>query len=382
MIPILAIARATILELRRQRLMLVPIIGIVLSLLVLGAALLLSDGDLDLQVNDAELAALVSGIGAAIAGTIYAAIVGSGLIAREITAGTMLMLAARPIGRWQIIAGRVLGSSAFLLGVLLFVCTSYGLVAMLTSGSIAPFDEPFLAFTFGAPAILLGLTFGIACSVQGKATAATGTAIGILLFAWSVGMYAEEWRDEQHQRSFLTEDVRSEIDSNDAIVGPIALAIGRALPFWVYTKAAENTIEDHERYQYDADYQRVLEAPVDTTKRDGAFAYGMATPAASGSVAPTDPAAPAMIDPATGLPIDMESGELPPLPDKPDARAFDCAEYGGARCFLGYKDAWRVKRFEQVKPMDEGLGLLLAWLAIPFWMGIAMLLLHRRRDLA
>ena len=400
MIAILAIARATILELRRQRLMIVPVIGIALSLVVLGAALLLSDGDLHLQESDAELAALVTGIGAAIGGTIYAAIVGSGLIAREITAGTMLMLAARPIGRWQIIAGRVLGSGVFLLGVLLFVCISYSLVSMVTSGSTAPWDEPFIAFAYGAPAMLLGLTFGIACSVQGKATAATGTAIGILLFAWAVGIYAEEWRSERHDRTFLTDEVRDEMESNDAVVGPAALLLARALPFWVFTKAAEQAVERHERYQYDESYQRELDAPVDTTKANGVgYAYGMATPeiapvpgdptvpsptdpSTSATVGPTPDQAVA-VDPATGLPIDGpdDLAQLLKRPDKPDQEAFNCSKYGGAECFLGYKEAWRVKSFERVQPIHEGLGLLLAWLAIPAWMGIAMLLLHRRRDL-
>lgn len=388
MIAIYAIARSTVLELRRQRLMIVPIIGIALSLVILGAALLLSDGDLQLREQDAELAALATGIGAAIGGTIYAAIVGSSLIAREIGAGTMLMLAARPIGRWQIIAGRVLGSGCFLLGVLLFVCACYSLVAMVTSGSLAPWNEPFVAFAYGAPAMLLGLTFGIACSVQGKATAATGTAIGLVLFAWAVGMYAENWRDEQHKRSYLTEQVREEIDSNDAIVGPAAVGVARLLPFWVFTRAAEGAIERHERYQYDESYRDQLDAPVDTTRSNG-MGVGYAT--AGPLPAPTDPNGAALpapdptlddsptIDPATGL---VGPGEPRKLPDKPDQSAFNCAEYGGAECFLGYKDAWKVASFEPVKPIHEGFGLLFAWLAIPVWMGIAMLLLHRRRDLA
>jgi hypothetical protein len=382
MIAILAIARSTILELRRQRLMIVPIIGILLSLVVLGAALLLNDGDLQLKEQDAELAALATGLGAAVGGTIYAAIVGAGLIAREISAGTMLMLAARPISRWQIIAGRVLGSGAFLLAVLLFVCLCYSLVAVVTSGSVAPFDEPFIAFVHGAPAVLLGLTFGIACSVQGKATAATGTAIGIMLFAFFVGFYAQEWRDEQHKRSFLTEQVRDKIDSNDGIVGPAGLAVVRALPFWVFTQAAGNAIDRHERYQYSDSYERSLEGPIDTTRSDGmSLAYGVAAPASAGG--PTDPATPAApaIDPVTGLETDASFPERVKLPDDPGPEAFDCAEYGGARCFLGYKNAWKVKEFDRVKPLHEGLGLLLAWLAIPAWMGIAMLLLHRRRDL-
>ncbi len=402
MIAILAIARATVLELRRQRLLIVPIIGVLLSLVVLGAALLLNDGDLQLKEQDAELAALATGFGAAVGGTIYAAIVGAGLIAREIGAGTMLMLAARPIGRWQIIAGRVLGSGAFLLAVLLFVSLCYSIVAMATSGSTAPFDEPFIAFAYGAPALLLGLAFGVACSIQGKATAATGTAIGIVLFAFFVGFYAESWHDERHQRSFLTDEVRGKIDNDDALVGPAALGLVRALPFWVFARAAGSALDEHERYQYDDAYQRSLEAPIDTTRSNGmGMAYGVATPTYgtgttdtnAGAGPEADPAAgeesPApMIDPATGEVVapampapDMLDPSRVKLPDEPGEEAFDCAEYGGAQCFLGYKDAWRVKKFERAEPLYEGLGLLLAWLAIPAWMGIAMLLLHRRRDL-
>ena len=104
MIAIYAIARSTFIELRRQRLMIVPLVAIALSLIGLGATLLLEGGDVNIDPEEAELAALISGVAASIGATIYAIIVGSGLIAREIVSGTMLMLAARPIGRWQIIA--------------------------------------------------------------------------------------------------------------------------------------------------------------------------------------------------------------------------------------------------------------------------------------
>jgi hypothetical protein len=364
-IPVLAIARATVIELRRQRLMIVPAIGIVLSLVVLGAALILADGDLSLRDEDAELAALSAGIGAAMAGTVYAIIVGSGLIAREIVGGTMLMLAARPIGRWQIILGRVLGAGAFLLAVLLGVCLSYSLVAMVTSGSTAPFDEPFQSFGVGAPAVLLGLCFGIACSVQGKATAATGAAIAIALFAWSVGIYAQDWRDEHHERSFLTEDVRDEIDSDNPVIGRGALAVARALPFWVFTQAAITQVDDHESYQQLPGWEDPDR--VDTTKPSGMTGFATAVPVDPNVALPNGPG-----------PIGLEDLDLP---DEPTEEAFDCSEYGGADCFLGYRDAWTVKEFERAQPMDRGVGLLFAWLAIPLWIGIAMLLLHRRRDL-
>ena len=365
MSAVLAIARATVLELRRQRLLIVPIIGFVLSLVVLGAALVLTDGNLDLRDDDAEVAALVTGIAACVGGTVYALIVGAGLIAREIVAGTMLMLAARPIGRWQIIAGRALGSAAFLLAVLLAVCTSYALVAALASGSTAPLDEPFVAFIYGAPAVLLGLCFGIACSIQGKATAATGTAIGLVLFAWSVGIYADDWRTERHERSFLTEEVRDRIDSNDAIVGPAATGVARALPFWVLMRAALDAVDDRERYQYGGPLGRGERI---YPKRQGAAIYGMTT------ARPVDPGA--MDAPAGVAPMQPRR-----LPADPPAAAFQCAEYGGASCFYGYENAWRVDSYRASRPMHEGVGLLLAWLAIPAWVGVAMLLLHRRRDL-
>ncbi len=376
MTAILAIARSTFVELRRQRLMIVPLIAVALSLIGLGGTLLLSEGSVDIASNEAELIALMTGFAASVGATLYAIIVGSGLIAREIVSGTMLMLAARPIGRWQIIAGRVLGAGVSLLGVLVFVCASYSVISVLTTASLAPWDEPFVALVYGAPAVLLGLTFGVACSVQGKATAATGTAMAIALFAFGVGVYAEDWRKERYARSFLTQDVQDQIDSNDAVVGPWALASTRALPFWVFARAVITSIEDHEKYQYDDQYKAQLDKPIDTTTPNYGYMsmYGPAVPA---------PAT------ATGLPADATTGpgappatfENPKRPDNPDAAAFRCAEYGGAECFLGYRNAWRVKEYKPVRPMDSGAGLVMAWLAIPFWLGVAMLLLHRRRDL-
>lgn len=353
MTPILAIARATLPELLRQRLLLVPVIGVVLTLLLLAGALVVTDGPIELERAQAEQVAWGAGIAASLGAAVYGLIIGASLIAREIADGTLLMLAARPIGRWQIVAGRVLGAAAFLTGALVATGAVYGIVAAVVSGMAAPLDEPLVAIAVTLPGVLFALCVGTAFSIQGRATAAIGSAVAVSLFALVVSSYASQWRAEQHRRAYLVEAVQSRLGDHQPVVGRAAGALTRILPFGVFAAHAQHTFFDRfdEQLPEGSGDERV-----DTTRRGG---YGGPVP----------------VTPA-GEPQEPER-----LPDMPDAEAYQCAEYGGAQCFLGYRDAWTRRYIPPPPHLHERTSVALAWLALPLWLGIAMLLLWRRRDL-
>jgi hypothetical protein len=368
MIAILAIARSTILEMRRQRLFIVPIIGVALSLLTIAAILLLNDEATDLLSREAEIAAFTASVAAMFGATLYATIIGSSLIAREISGGTMLMLAARPIGRAQIVLGRALGAAAFLLVSTVVVCLAYGVLASLLSTSIAPLYEPFRALVVGGPAILLGLAVSLAFSVQGKATAATGSAIAVCSFALFVGFYAQDWRADQHLRSYLTDDVREQTEPSGRLIGPAAWLVARAIPFTVFAVSSTTALDDRYTDTYDGYEAPDRTKPIQTDRADGVRGYiAYAVPA---------PAMPA--DMPAGAPIPTEPTKLP---DEPTREAYECAEWNNAECFLGYKNAWTKREIPPLPRFDDGLSVLFAWLMIPAWIGVAILLLRRRRDL-
>lgn len=364
----LAIARSTIAELLRQRLLIVPIIGVVLSLLALGGTLLISDGPVELERAEAEVLAWTSGIAAAIGGAIYAIIVGASLIAREISSGTLLMLAVRPIPRWQIVAGRALGAAVFIVVALLGTVLVYGAVASLVTGMLAPFEEPLEGLASGLPAVLLALCVGIAFSVQARATAAIGSAVGVCAFALFLASYVSSWNDERHLRGYLRDDVRERIDPNDPLVGPVAALAVRALPFGVFASFAEDHFTEEVEPEYHANIHPAGSVTDGSDPRTIDVANSVYGVPASG------------IDPATGLP-GPGIEEPRPLPAAPPRHAFDCAEYGGAGCFLGYTDAWKQKKVPVAPDLHEDGGFWFALLAIPFWIVVAAVLLTRRRDL-
>lgn len=377
-----ALSRATISTLRRQKLFIVPIVGLVLSLLALAGTMLLSN-DTSIPARDAEVIAWTAGAAAAFAAGVYGIIVGSSLIAREISDGTLLMVAVRPVARWQIMAGRVLGATIFIVGALLASCAVYGVVAVATAGTTAPFEEPLEAALLSIGGVLLAVAMGAAFSVQGRATAAIGSAIAVGIFATAITPVAQQWRDQRELRSHLTPKVREQMQSRDAIVGPVSLAIVRILPFGVFMSYAADV------FDRDVDTYGALDEPreIDVMDRDG-FATpvpvaGPAGPPAAAIDAPepgpaVDPAAAgeSATDPTTGLPISST------LPDDPTPEAFQCAEYNGAECFYGFRNAWKERRFDRPSALHEDGGLLLAWLAIPLWVLIGAGLLMRRRDLA
>jgi hypothetical protein len=257
--------------------------------------------------------------------------------------------------------------------------------------------------------------------VQGRSTAAIGSAIGVSLFALVLSFYAQDWQEERHMRGYLVDEVHERIGDNDPIIGPGAMAVVRVIPFGVFSTDAmermENSFDELDDISgVSADDPH--EGKIDVISWGGPYAAGVATTAPVPSTGVTDPAAepgatatnptaptdagaaatdPAVdpaaaptatgpdgtaFDPATGLPVDPNTGEPIKQPAKPTEQAYDCASYGGWSCFHGYKKAWKQRYVPEAPLLHEHGGTWYALLSIPFWILIASVLLTRRRDLA
>lgn len=354
---ILCITRFTVIEQLRQRLIVVPLVGFVLSLIVLGTSLTLTNTSFEGHVSDAELIAWTLGMGAGVGATIYAIIIGASMIARDMSSGVMLMLAARPVGRWKIVLGRFLGAALFLTIALVLVAASYGLLTSLLARSFAPLDDSLLALLIAIPATYLGLAFGLALSVQGKATAAIGTAFALAVFSTVTGMYANEWLNEQHMRSYLTPSFKKEVPPPSPVIGTLAIGVTYAIPFPVFLIRTFNVSGEREGMGSSEDSITVMWD--------------------------SDHSAPVPEASVTSLTGETTQGpsELPeaPVPDRKSA--IECARYSGAGCLLNVEGAWIKPQIPQPPTIGSKLRFVFALLAIPAWLGVSILLLHRRREL-
>jgi hypothetical protein len=355
---ILAISGATWTELRRQRLLIVPLIAVVLSLILLGGAIIVDNSIGDLHRDNAEFAAFSAGSGAGVGAALYALIIGSSLIARELSSGTLLMLAARPVARWQIYVGRLLASGVFLLACLVVVDLIYGLVACALAGSVAPIDDGMVSMVFTVPAVVLALCVGAAFSVQARPTAAIGTAVAVCAFALFVTIYAANWQQEHHLRSYLVDDARDHLDSDSPAMGRIAVGVVRVLPFGVFAAQAIGTADHLDPSPYAQDHDKRID-----TRANGSAYFAQAAsdqpPSVSGAIEP-----PQM--------------HRPTLEDIDRGHALLC---GNAQCFYGVRGAWKQRMIPPVPELDDGSSVLFAWLTIPLWALIGIGLLARRRDL-
>lgn len=281
----------------------------------------------------------------------------------------MLMLAARPVGRWQIVLGRVLGAAAFIVATLVVTCAVYGLVASAVSGSFAPIDEPLKALWYAIPGVLLALCVGTAFSIQGRATAAIGSAVIVSAFAAGLAAYVDAWRTEGHLRSYMTDTARDTLTPNDPFVGPVSRAMVAVMPYGVLIGHAAQEGNDRE---YDSSRGA---APPGSDYDPDHITVG---PGGSGGFATATPL------PAPGETPSSDAAAFEG-PSAADLRRFarECADNdGGASCWYAVRDAWKQKSFPARPKLYDGWELLLAWLAIPFWVAVSVLLLTRRRDLA
>lgn len=117
---------------------------------------------------------------------ILAIFVSIGAISSEIESGTMLALAARPIRRWEIVAGKWLALAAMVCGYVLVVSVSVLIVGQFTTGYFPPGPVPAVALICCQALVLLSL------AMLGSATFSTLTngAVTFMLFgvAWVGGL--------------------------------------------------------------------------------------------------------------------------------------------------------------------------------------------------
>lgn len=123
--PVLTIARASILEHRRRK-----IIGffVVIALIVVaGLAYLTLDNDLSANLVDSAVGmATVASVGLLPAMTVLAAIaVSMNNVGRPFSDGEAALILARPVARWHFVLGRLLGS----IGVIAGLCAVMALLA-------------------------------------------------------------------------------------------------------------------------------------------------------------------------------------------------------------------------------------------------------------
>jgi Cu-processing system permease protein len=182
MTPVLVIAGAEIRTARRNRWVLaitLLLAALALTLALLGSAPTGTVGADPLEVIVVSLASLTIFLVPLIALLLaYDAIVG------EAERGTLMLLLAYPVARWQVILGKFLGHSA----VLAFAtCLGYGVAGLvLAQGAVAPDTESWAAFAgMIGSSILLGMAFlalgYLVSTVAGDRGMAAGMAIGVWL---------------------------------------------------------------------------------------------------------------------------------------------------------------------------------------------------------
>jgi ABC-2 type transport system permease protein len=124
--------------------------------------------------------------------TVFAGLLGAGVMAREDTQRTSEALLTLPVARWHVLAGKSLALLVLLAGFHALVAAA-GLLSLarVVSGEL---EAPLLVSMFGGAALLsvlfaaVGLALGTFLS---KARAAPGLSLGLVLGTWLVGTAAK-----------------------------------------------------------------------------------------------------------------------------------------------------------------------------------------------
>lgn len=169
-----AITRMQLLAIRRRKLLVLPII-VALLLLLLFIPFDMGDGG-ELFAKEGLLRVVERIVFAA--GTFFAIIVGSGAVAGDVESGTVLILAVRPVQRWQIYVGKLLGAAIALLGTYVV----WGLIlagALETHFPSLPGDPSIFRFTlidvllsFPATLLMLAIATTLGAFLRSRAASA------------------------------------------------------------------------------------------------------------------------------------------------------------------------------------------------------------------
>lgn len=181
MMPILVIAGAEIRTALRNRWVLAATLllaALALTLSFLGSAPAGTVGAGPLEVTVVSLASLTIFLVPLIALLLaYDAVVGEG------ERGTLVLLLAYPVARWQVVLGKYLGHTA----VLAFAtCLGYGAAGLVIGwGAAAPDAESWLAFAaMIGSSVLLGMAFLALGYLVSVAARDRGMAAGIAIGVW------------------------------------------------------------------------------------------------------------------------------------------------------------------------------------------------------
>lgn len=181
MMAVLVIAGAEIRTARRNRWVLaitLLLAALALTLALLGSTPTGTVGASPLEVIVVSLASLTIFLVPLIALLLaYDAIVG------EAERGTLLLLLAYPVARWQVVLGKFLGHGA----VLAFAtCLGYGVAGLvLASGAVAPDGESWAAFAgMIGSSILLGMSFLALGYLVSTVARDRGMAAGVAIGVW------------------------------------------------------------------------------------------------------------------------------------------------------------------------------------------------------
>jgi len=194
-VTILTIARLTIAEAIRRRIVLV-LIGLTLvsvALTALGVERLVSlarangTNDLQVQVGVSQVLILVAFMFSFVL-AMTAAVLGAPAIAADLESGVAAAMLARPIRRAELVLGRWLG----LAGLVVAYAAASGLLEIAAvdavSGSAPPY--PFLAVGYLAAQAIVLLTLAIALSTRLPAIASGAICVVLFGLAWMAGVFA------------------------------------------------------------------------------------------------------------------------------------------------------------------------------------------------
>ncbi|MCW2961224.1 MAG: family transporter protein [Thermoleophilia bacterium] len=165
-----AIVRLTLAELRHGKLLVLPL-SVIVAMVLIAA-----------NIEDPELygTRLLEGMwaGLGVVGVLVAALTASGAVSSEIERGTMLLLAARPVSRLTILAGKAIGIAIYLL-----VCVvAWAATLALTIGT--QIDAGAATAFWGALLLIAPMLLAAMLALSASTLLPSRGAIGSTLAIW------------------------------------------------------------------------------------------------------------------------------------------------------------------------------------------------------